>query len=120
MATNALNYQQSFPFSTEFSTFEAWNGNFIVWFGEQNIPYNTEVNWRDTAYGIAGESYFAVYPIPFPDTFATWQDWADAVAEIINGRSFSTNPDNTVVWLDNYGNQVVWTNDILQIIPWTS
>ena len=85
MALNA--YQQSFPFSTEFARFEDWNGNFLIWFGEQPIPYNTEERWQETASAIAALSFFEVYPIPFPETFETWQDWADEVAQLINGKS---------------------------------
>jgi hypothetical protein len=28
-----------------------------------------------------------VYPVPLPDTFDTWQDWAKEFTEIINGPS---------------------------------
>ena len=80
-------YQQSFPFSTQFTKFEDWNGNLIIWFGEQPIPYNTEERWKETASAVAALPFFEVYPLPYPDTYETWQNWADEVAELINGKS---------------------------------
>ena len=80
-------YQQSFPFSSQFTTFGDWNGNLLLWFGEQPIPYNTEERWKETASTVAELPFFEVYPIPYPDTFEKWQDWADEVALLINGKS---------------------------------
>lgn len=111
-------YQQSFPFSSEFSRFEDWNGNFIIWFGEQNIPYNNDERWKETAKVIASTSFFEVYPIPFPDTFERWQDWADEVAMIINGTSVQNGVPNQVFWINNYGAFVDWINNSSAVVPW--
>ena len=116
---SAPSYQQSFPFSSEFNSFEDWNGNFIIWFGEQNIPYNTEKNWRETASEIAGTAFFEVYPIPFPDTFERWQDWADEVTELINGASVINTP-NGVLWINNAGSIVSWTNNSGETVIWNN
>ena len=110
-------YQVSFPFSSQFSNFDDWNGNFIIWFGEQPIPYHTEKDWRQTASAIAALSFFEVYPIPHPDTFKTWQEWADEVALIINGASTPQN-SNQVSWLNNFGGLVSWINNSSVTVPW--
>ena len=43
------NTQQFFPFSPELSSWEDWNGNFIIYYGQLNVPYNIEDNWKNTA-----------------------------------------------------------------------
>jgi hypothetical protein len=81
------NNQQFFPFSSKHSTWEDWNGNFIIYYGQLNIPYNTEENWKDTADSIASTFTFSAFPVPSSETFENWQDWADEVSLIINGKS---------------------------------
>jgi hypothetical protein len=81
------NNQQFFPFSPEYSTWEDWNGNFIIYYGQLNIPHNKEENWKHTAEVIASTFTFAAFPIPTPETFDNWQDWANEVTLIINGKS---------------------------------
>ena len=81
------NNQQFFPFSPELSSWEDWNGNFIIYYGQLNIPYHPEENWKDTASVIASTFTFSAFPIPTPDTFDSWQDWANEVTLSINGKS---------------------------------
>ena len=80
--------QQFFPFVPDGMEWEDWNGNFIMYYGEENISYNIEENWQNTAKNIAQSSTFSVYPIPDPDMFENWQDWAREVTLIINGPSY--------------------------------
>ena len=87
MATSARNVQQFFPFSSKYSTWEDWNGNFVIWYGEENLPQEPEDNWRSVAQHIASVTTFLAYPIPSPDKFENWQDWADEVSLSINGPS---------------------------------
>jgi len=87
MATSARNVQQFFPFSPEFSTWEDWNGNFIIWYGEENIPQEPEDNWLAVARHIVSITTFLAYPLPNPDNFENWQDWAKQVSLSINGPS---------------------------------
>ena len=87
MATNARSVQKFFPFSSSYSTWEDWNGNFIIWYGQENIPLESEDNWQAAAEHIASISTFLTYPIPSPNNFENWQDWADAVTLSINGPS---------------------------------
>jgi hypothetical protein len=76
---------QSIPFSPNYMSFEDWNGNFVQWYGREPLPINTEENWKDTAYQIMALPTFAVYPVPSPDGFETWQDWANVLTESVNG-----------------------------------
>jgi hypothetical protein len=79
--------EQFFPFSPELSSWEDWNGNFIIYYGQLNVPYNLEENWKDTANVIAGSATFSAFPIPMPDKYDNWQDWANEVTLSINGKS---------------------------------
>ena len=81
------NVQQFFPFSPELSSWEDWNGNFIIYYGQLNVPYNIEDNWKNTAEVIASTFTFSAFPVPSPETFDNWQDWANEVTLIINGKS---------------------------------
>jgi hypothetical protein len=80
-------FEQFFPFSPAYSTWEEWNGNLIIWYGQETIPQNSEVNWKDTANNVAQLPTFQAYPVPSPETFANWQDWANEFTQIVNGPS---------------------------------
>jgi hypothetical protein len=79
--------QQFFPFTPNGMSWEDWNGNLIVFFGEEPIAYNTEDRWQETARNVGQLTTFQVYPVPNPDAYENWQDWALEFTEIINGPS---------------------------------
>jgi hypothetical protein len=79
-------FEQFFPCGTNMP-WEDWNGNLIMFYGEEPIPYNTENEWRNTAQSVAQLTTFQVFPVPDPDTFEKWQDWAEELTMIINGPS---------------------------------
>lgn len=79
--------EQFFPFSPSYSTWEDWNGNLIIWYGQETIPHTSEANWKDTANNIAQLPTFAAYPVPSPANFENWQDWANEFTQIVNGPS---------------------------------
>ena len=81
------NFQQFFPFNPNGMSWEDWNGNFILYYGQEPIAYHPEEEWQIVAAQIASLPTFNVYPIPMPDSFETWQDWALEVTQIINGKS---------------------------------
>jgi hypothetical protein len=87
MATNALNPQVFFPFLPDYATWDEWNGELAIYYGQRNIEFEPEENWRDGAMNIVQSETFGVYPVPDPYTFATWQDWALEFTTIINGPS---------------------------------
>lgn len=80
-------FQSYFPFSSQYSTWEDWNGNLIIWYGQETIPTASEADWRQAAEDIAELPTFAAYPVPTPDSFETWQEWADEFSLTINGPS---------------------------------
>lgn len=80
--------QQFFPFSPEYSSWDDWNGNLAISYGELNIPFNPEDDWKTTAQLVSGNTAFAAYPIPSPETFDNWQDWATQFGQAINGQSY--------------------------------
>ena len=84
---SALKFQQFFPCLPDTMDWETWNGNFIIYYGQENIAYNTEENWQYTAKNIAQSVTFSAYPVPDPENFNNWQDWAKEVTLIINGPS---------------------------------
>jgi hypothetical protein len=86
-----MSYKQTqafFPFVPEHMTWEDWNGNFIMWYGQENIPYMPNENdWQMVAQNIARSPTFGKYPVPNPLTYDNWQDWARETTLIINGPS---------------------------------
>jgi hypothetical protein len=80
-------FQQFFPCIPDYMSWEDWNGNLILYYGQENIPYNTEENWRITANNVTETATFAAYPVADPDLFPDWQTWAKNFTEIINGPS---------------------------------
>jgi len=66
---------------------QSWNGNLIMYYAEEPVPYGEEVFWASTAKSIAELPTFAAYPVPDPSEYADWQTWARDFTEIINGPS---------------------------------
>ena len=58
-----------------------------MFYGEEPIPFNDELNWQQTASSVAQLSTFSVYPVPDPNQFENWQDWASEFGQVINGPS---------------------------------
>lgn len=79
-------FEQFFPFGSNMS-WEDWNGNLIMFYGEEPIPYHNELDWKTTAKSVVQLTTFESYPVPDPELFANWQDWADEFTFIINGPS---------------------------------
>jgi hypothetical protein len=79
--------QTFFPVGTTNISWENWNGNLILYFGTEPIPYLPEDEWKITAKNVSQLPRFEVYPIPDPDLFETWQDWAQQFTLILNGPS---------------------------------
>jgi len=69
-------------------SWEDWNGNLAIYYGELHIPFTSEDEWQVTARVLAGNTAFAAYPIPHPDGYDDWQRWAKDFTEIVNGQSY--------------------------------
>ena len=79
-------FQSFFPFNHEYSSWENYNGNLIIYYAAEGIPYTDEENWRLTAKNVTQIAKFAGYIVPDPDLFQYWQDWAKEFTLIVNGK----------------------------------
>ena len=80
-------HQDFFPCSSVNMPWDTWNGNLIMYFGSQPIPYVQEDDWMVVARNVSQLPFFEVYPVPDPNLFEKWQDWAHEFTMIINGPS---------------------------------
>jgi hypothetical protein len=80
-------FQQFFPCVPDYMSWEDWNGNLIMYYSQEPVPYSDEESWAMTAKSIAELPTFSVYPVPDPSEYANWQTWAKDFTEIINGPS---------------------------------
>jgi len=81
-----MSLQTFFPFIPEGSDWQTWNGNLIMFFSEEPIPYvEDDTQWRMVAKNVSQLPTFEVYPVPDPDLYQTWQPWASEFTLIING-----------------------------------
>jgi hypothetical protein len=79
--------QPFIPFTPDYMSWEDWNGNMIIYFGQVNIPHTDEANWKQTADVLCSTLLFSAYPLPDADRYDNWQDWAMEVTTIVNGKS---------------------------------
>ena len=47
------NNQPFFPIVPDLMSWEDWNGNFIIYYGQMNVPVTSEENWKDASYDLA-------------------------------------------------------------------
>lgn len=78
---------QFFPFIPAGSDWQSWNGNLAMFYGQEPIPYMPEDSWKIVAKNVAQLPTFSAYPVPDPELFQNWQDWASEFTLIINGPS---------------------------------
>lgn len=69
-------------------SWEDWNGNMAIYFGQENIMDVPEEDWRSAANNMANMEVFAAYPVPSAERFETWEEWAIEFTLIINGPSY--------------------------------
>jgi hypothetical protein len=75
-----------FPFIPSGMDWENWNGNLAMFYSEEPIPYVIdEKDWKMVAKNVSQLPTFEVFPVPDPDLYANWQDWAFEFTLIING-----------------------------------
>ena len=84
---SVLKTEAFFPVSPDYMSWEDWNGNFIIYYGQEPIGTSSEEEWKVVAAQIAELQTFSAYPIPDPNIFDNWQDWAKEVGVSINGPS---------------------------------
>jgi hypothetical protein len=78
-------FQNVFPFNPAYSSWDNFNGNLVMYYGQEPIPYHDEANWQITAKNIAQLPTFSNYIVPDPGIFNNWQDWASEFVLIVNG-----------------------------------
>ena len=78
--------QNVFPFLPQHTDWQTFNGNLIMYYGNQPIPITSENDWHITAKNLIQTPFFTAYNIPDPDQFQTWQDWANQFVILINGQ----------------------------------
>jgi hypothetical protein len=78
--------QTIFPFVPEQTDWQSFNGNLIMYYGQEPLPISNELNWHDTARNLVQFPAFASYGIPNPDLFENWQDWAQQFVLLVNGQ----------------------------------
>jgi hypothetical protein len=75
-----------FPFIPNGMDWESWNGNLVMFYSQELIPYvNSEDEWKMVAKNVSQLPSFMIYPVPDPDLYQNWQDWANEFTMIING-----------------------------------
>jgi hypothetical protein len=77
--------QRFFPYLPDHSTWDEFNGNLFLQYGQRNIVRSEESQWQETASSLVQSFPFSAYPVPDPEGFATWQDWARAFVTVVNG-----------------------------------
>lgn len=84
---SAQPFEPFFPVLPDYMTWEDWNGNLAIYYGQRNIEFEPEEDWRTGAMNIVLSPFFSRYPVPDPATFETWQAWANEFTLIINGEN---------------------------------
>lgn len=80
--------QPFFIFNPDYMSWEDYNGNLAISYGELNIPFTAEDDWKITAQVLTSNTAFSSYPIAHPDSYDSWQKWAKDFTEIVNGQSY--------------------------------
>ena len=80
--------QLFFPFVPDYMSWEDWNGNLAIYYSQEHIMFQPEVNWKQAAQHVSSLAVFEPYPVPSPEAFENWQDWAREFTLIINGPSY--------------------------------
>jgi hypothetical protein len=88
MAVTTPSLQPFFPYIPDYTNWEDWTGNMIIHYGQENIMLSSEEDWKEGALNMAKMEKFGSYPVPNPEFFENWQDWAKEFTLIINGRSY--------------------------------
>jgi hypothetical protein len=116
--SNIVAIQQFLPCVPSAMTWDEWLGNFAIYYGQYNIQFSDEENWREAADHLASEAKFGIYPLPPSADFATWQEWADDVSTIINGPPIYQTNNVPIFWENNSLNVVNWANARNNNVNW--
>ena len=84
---NKTSIERFFPYIPDYMSWNDFNGNLAIHYGQEPIMFAPEENWRAVAQNMSQMGVFAAYPVPSPERFATWQEWAREFTLIVNGPS---------------------------------
>lgn len=85
MAT-ALNASSPLVYDPRFHTFESWACLMCEQYSTQQLQIpDQNTNWQDWAVGVKAIDLFNNQAIPSPYDFAEWQNWAEALVNVMNG-----------------------------------
>jgi|GEM_PF-1441906 hypothetical protein len=87
-APKRISVSQFFPCVPDHMSWEDWNGNMAIYFGSQNVMFSPELEWKKAAQQMSSMAAFETFPVPSPEGFENWQDWANEFTLIINGPSY--------------------------------
>ena len=82
-----MSVQGFFPFIPHYTTWEDWNGNLIMYYSEEPIPYTSEEDWKTTVKNMIALPTFLSAPIPDPELYEHWEDWVNQFNLILNGKT---------------------------------
>jgi hypothetical protein len=88
MSGHKPSIQQFFPCLPDYMSWEDWNGNVAIYYGQEPVMFQPEENWQEAAQHLSSMAVFQPYPVPSPSNFVNWQDWAREFTQIINGPSY--------------------------------
>ena len=79
--------QNFFPCNPSTMDWQTWDGNLIRYVSEERIGVTGRADWMITAKNVSQLPTFEAYPVPDPDLYQNWQDWAADFTLIVNGPS---------------------------------
>ena len=80
-----------FPFIPQGASWDSWNGNLVMFYSQELIPYTIDENdWKMVAKNVSQLPTFMAYPVPDPDLYENWQDWASALVGAVNQKTQET------------------------------
>ena len=88
MTITAKSLQPFFPYVPDYMSWEDWTGNMIIHYGQQNVMLTSEEDWKIGAENMAKIESFSAYPVPNPQLYDNWDEWAREFSLIINGKSY--------------------------------
>ena len=66
-------------------TFETWSSLMVEAYADQQLQMGlTENNWQDFARSMLAMELFNNSAMPQPETFLKWNDWAEAVVNVVS------------------------------------
>lgn len=72
-------------FLPDYSKWDDWNGNLILYFAEQQFPVLPEAEWKTVANAVTVNPVFDKFAVPSPTIYEDWREWARELTAAVNG-----------------------------------